>query len=117
MMMMMSALKNLSPYDKETLALMSRLSKREINAYDGVVDRHLKSLSEALVLCVACGAFGGHRFYLNQPKTGWAYLLFSWTLFPFCLAMVDCCFLINDVEKYNLEIKCQALRKIKNVPS
>jgi TM2 domain-containing membrane protein YozV len=115
--MMMIALKNLSPYEKESLALMGRLSKREIQAYDGLVDRHLKSVSEALLLCVTCGAFGGHRFYLNQSKTGWAYLLFSWTLFPLCLAIVDCCFLLVDVERYNLQVKCQALRKIKASPT
>jgi TM2 domain-containing membrane protein YozV len=98
---------------KQTLALLSRLSKREVRAYDGLVDRHLKSVVEALLLCLACGAFGGHRFYLNQPKWGWSYLLLSWTLFPLCLAIVDFFFLLSDVEGYNLQVKCQALRKIK----
>ena len=116
-MMMMSILNKLSPEDKETLALLSRLSKREVQAYDGLVERHLKSLPEALLLCLACGAFGGHWFYLNQPKVGWAYLLFSWTLFPLCLAMVDFYFLLNEVERYNLQVKCQALRKIRTTPS
>lgn len=110
-------LKKLSPYQRESLALMAQLSPREAQAINALMDTKQKHLWEALLYCVLLGWMGGHRFYLNHIKTGWAYLLFAWTLFPLCLAVVDALFLVQDVQQHNLNIKCQVLRQVKTTHS
>lgn len=42
--------------------------------------------------CVMLGTFGAHRFYLQQPYRGLSYLLFSWTLVPTVLSVIDAAF-------------------------
>jgi TM2 domain-containing membrane protein YozV len=106
-------LKNLSPYQRESLALMAQLSPREAQAINALMDTKQKHLWEALLYCLLLGGVGGHQFYLNHTKTGWAYLLLSWTLFPLCLALIDALFLAKDIQQYNLNVKCQVLRQVK----
>ena len=43
----------------------------------------------AVILCLALGALGVHRFYLHQNALGLAYLLFCWTLIPLLVSLVD----------------------------
>lgn len=55
---------------------------------------------KAVLLCVLLGTFGAHRFYMHQKYRGLSYLLFSWTLVPSVLSVIDAAFLIkmSDVE-------------------
>lgn len=42
-----------------------------------------------IVLALFLGAFGGHKFYSGQIGKGIMYLLFSWTMIPFILAILS----------------------------
>lgn len=58
------------------------------------------------MLAFFLGGFGAHKFYLNQPGLGILYLLFSWTLIPAFIAVVEIILLacMSDSEfatKYN----------------
>jgi TM2 domain-containing membrane protein YozV len=43
----------------------------------------------AVLLSLALGFFGAHRFYLHQPWQGLCYILFCWTLVPLVMSLVD----------------------------
>jgi TM2 domain-containing membrane protein YozV len=58
-----------------------------------IMHSHTPQKQRALVLCLLLGIFGIHRFYLHQTSTGIAYLLFSWTLVPAFLSLIDAIFL------------------------
>jgi len=48
-----------------------------------------KSRSIAILLSLLLGCIGAHKFYLNQPGMGLLYLLFSWTLIPLLLSIIE----------------------------
>lgn len=48
-----------------------------------------KDKTVAIVLALFLGGFGAHKFYLDRPGAGVAYVLFFWTLVPAFLAFVD----------------------------
>lgn len=50
---------------------------------------------KAVVLCLLLGTFGAHRFYMHQPYRAMGYLLFSWTLVPSVLSVIDAAFLMK----------------------
>jgi len=49
----------------------------------------MKSKQIAALLAFTLGAFGIHRFYLQQYKLAWFYLGFCWTLIPLLIGLVD----------------------------
>lgn len=59
------------------------------------VQFHNCDKEKALRLCLILGALGVHRFYLHEPLQGVAYLLFSWTLIPLLLCLIDAWFLAH----------------------
>lgn len=60
------------------------------------MDVHLDSeRKKAVFLCLLLGTFGAHRFYMHQTYKGLGYLLFSWTLVPSVLSVIDAAFLIK----------------------
>ncbi|ADL56505.1 TM2 domain-containing protein [Gallionella capsiferriformans] len=48
-----------------------------------------KNRSLAIVLALFLGGFGAHKFYLNQPGWGIAYLFFCWTFIPAIFSIVE----------------------------
>ena len=48
-----------------------------------------KDKTAAIVLALFLGGFGAHKFYLDKPGVGVAYVLFCWTLIPAFLAFID----------------------------
>lgn len=48
-----------------------------------------KSKAVAILWALTFGAFGAHRFYLGRPGSGFLYLLFSWTLIPALIAIIE----------------------------
>ena len=48
-----------------------------------------KSKAVAVLFALTLGAFGAHRFYLGRPLSGFLYLMFSWTLIPALIAVVE----------------------------
>lgn len=51
------------------------------------------------MLALFLGAFGIHKFYLGQIKTGMTYLLFCWTGVPLILSIFDFFGLLFTVDK------------------
>ncbi|MFA6158898.1 MAG: TM2 domain-containing protein [Candidatus Paceibacterota bacterium] len=49
----------------------------------------MKQRGIAAVLALFLGGLGVHKFYLNQVTAGVLYLVFSWTLIPALLALID----------------------------
>ena len=48
-----------------------------------------KSRTTAAILALILGSLGVHKFYLEQTGAGILYLLFSWTLIPGLLGLID----------------------------
>lgn len=48
-----------------------------------------KSKGLAMTLCFFLGWMGAHEFYLRNYFSGSLYLIFSWTLIPLLLSIVD----------------------------
>lgn len=62
----------------------------------------MKSKTTAVVLALLLGGLGIHRFYLGQTGLGIVYLLFSWTLIPMVISLIDFIgFLCMSDEKFN----------------
>jgi TM2 domain-containing membrane protein YozV len=55
--------------------------------------QHEPSREKAVKLALMLGWAGGHRFYTKQTLSGFAYLLFCWTLIPGLLSLIDAAFL------------------------
>jgi len=51
----------------------------------------MKNRGIAIVLALFLGGIGVHRFYVGQIGLGFLFLLFSWTLIPALVALVDVC--------------------------
>lgn len=49
----------------------------------------MKDKTTAALLAFFLGAFGGHKFYLDQSGKGVLYLLFCWTYIPGLIALVE----------------------------
>jgi len=60
-----------------------------------VVTANGKSRIIAIILTFFVGMFGIHKFYLNKPVSGVLYLLFSWTLIPYILSIIDLIYLVS----------------------
>lgn len=61
----------------------------EICVKCGVRQTASKDRTIAILLALFLGGFGMHKFYLNQNKQGFIYLLFCWTFIPYIFAIVD----------------------------
>ncbi len=49
----------------------------------------MKDRTTAILLALLLGGVGVHKFYLDRPGAGVAYLLFCWTLIPSLLGLID----------------------------
>lgn len=62
----------------------------------------MKNKKLAALLAFTLGSVGVHRFYLGQPKYGWLYLGFSWTLIPLLVSIIDAiCFSCMSYATFN----------------
>ena len=64
----------------------------------------------ALLLALALGSFGAHRFYLREYGRGAAYLLFCWTMIPCLLSLIDAFFLLQMPDEEFYELYNESLR-------
>ena len=60
-----------------------------------------KDETVAILLAVFLGGFGAHRFYMGDIGPGLLYVVFSWTLIPHIVALVECFWLADRVREYN----------------
>lgn len=63
----------------------------------------MKSRTTAILWCFFLGAFGAHKFYLEQSGLGLLYLLFFWTGIPSIAAFIEFIMLLvmSDIEFNN----------------
>ncbi|MFV8751613.1 NINE protein [Nannocystaceae bacterium ST9] len=58
----------------------------------------------AVLLAFFAGGFGVHKFYLGQIGMGVVYLVFSWTLIPAFIAVIECLLLaIKSDREFDLQ--------------
>lgn len=67
----------------------------------------MKNKTTAILLAFFFGGLGAHKFYLNKPVVGFAYLFFCWTLIPGLIAFFECVIMLTMdnkkfQEKYSL---------------
>lgn len=48
-----------------------------------------KNKVTAALLAILLGGIGAHKFYLGQSGMGIAYLLFSWTMVPLFIGIIE----------------------------
>ena len=60
-----------------------------------------KNATTAVLLALFLGGVGAHKFYLGQIGWGVVYLLFSWTLIPGIVALIEAFSLPLQVNKHN----------------
>ena len=53
------------------------------------VKKTSKNRTTAGILAICLGVFGIHKFYLNENKQGFLYLIFSFTWIPCILGIID----------------------------
>lgn len=73
-----------------------------------------KRVGIAYLWLIFLGVFGLHKFYLNK-RARWLYLLFSWTLIPALLAVMDIFLLPFQVRKYNRNLSITIFDLIKKM--
>ena len=49
----------------------------------------MKNKTTATLFAVFLGGFGVHKFYLDKPIQGLFYILFSWTLIPAVVGLIE----------------------------
>ncbi|WP_247233400.1 TM2 domain-containing protein [Telluribacter sp. SYSU D00476] len=59
----------------------------------------MKNKITAGLLALFLGGIGIHRFYLGQNGLGILCILFSWTLIPFVLGVIDACVFFIQSDK------------------
>lgn len=72
-----------------------------------------KSKMAAFWLALLLGGFGAHKFYLENRKAGWWYLLFFWTSIPFFLGIIDAFIILG---KKQSEFSGTIVQKSSNKP-
>lgn len=60
-----------------------------LNSFQDVSARPVKSRGVAVVLALLLGGIGAHKFYLGRPGQGLLYLLFCWTYIPMVVGFVE----------------------------
>ena len=92
---------------------ISSLNKEEKSSFDEDYSESTKSLRVYFLFCLFLGFLGGHQYYLGRIVPGILYTLFSWTLIPFIVSLVQLFFAKKTVAEYNEELSEEILLKIK----
>ena len=86
---------------------LKELSEEEREYLSKQFDLHKKSAVKYAFFCVFLGFVGGHQYYLGKTVPGVLFTLFSWTLLPFLVSIVQ---LFS--QKKRLAISTKTLSKI-----
>jgi TM2 domain-containing membrane protein YozV len=87
------------------------MTESNLTSQNHLDSKNMPHKQRALFLCLLLGLFGAHRFYLHQNTTGLAYLIFSWTLIPAFLSLIDAIFLAQMSEEEFREEYCHVAAK------
>ncbi|MDA3802427.1 MAG: TM2 domain-containing protein [Patescibacteria group bacterium] len=64
----------------------------------------MKTRTIAVILAVFLGGMGAHKFYQNKIGKGFLYLLFSWTIIPSIIGVIEAImYLTMSDEEYRLK--------------
>ena len=83
------------------MELMQGLTDQERLSFQTEYGQVAKKPSTGLLLTLFLGAFGAHRFYLEQVGWGIGYTLFFWTGIPVLAAFVELFLIMNRVREFN----------------
>ncbi len=81
--------------------------KQQQNKVDVLELKGSRDRDVAAILALLLGAFGVHKFYLNERGKGILFLVFFWTALPMILGIIDGVLLLTMKEevfdyKYNI---------------
>ena len=94
--------------------VLQQLNEQERIQFVFFYRQNTKKLGIAYLWLLFFGIFGLQKFYLNK-RSGWLYLLFSWTLIPSVLAVIDIFLLPFQVRKYNRKLSLELFELIKKL--
>lgn len=90
---------------KQTEYMFAQLAQRLPQDKQGIFmvqyNNVRKNATTAVLLALFLGGIGAHKFYLGKTGLGIVYLLFSWTLIPGIIAVIEAFTLPLQVNKYN----------------
>lgn len=72
-----------------------------------------KNATTAALLALFLGGLGAHRFYMGQIGMGMLYLVFSVTLIPLVVSLVEIFLMSGRVARFNAKLADELVEKIK----
>ncbi len=90
----------MEPFEIEVELLQSLTAEQRV-CFQSEYNVVRKDPTTALLLALFLGGLGIHHFYLNKIGLGILYLIFSWTLIPLIVALIECFFIRGRVRRYN----------------
>ena len=72
-----------------------------------------RSVSIGVLIALTFGFFGFQKFYLGNVKAGVLSIMFSWTFFPFLIALLDAIQMEKLIYEYNCFTAVQIIDDIK----
>ena len=101
--------------DTYVIPLVSTMTPNQRDVFYAEYNRRSKDYNIALVLAIVGGwAFGLHKFYLGKPLQGLLHFLFSFTLIPLILTIIDIFNLHATVDRINREIADNIATKVRS---
>lgn len=100
--------------DQRILDLKNNLSDQEAIDFQIQFQKKKKSVLTAVLLAIFFGAYGGHKFYLGQIKSGFIYLAFFWTLIPLLIALYEVINMGKIISNQNYKIALDISKKLKS---
>ena len=100
--------------DESVLDLKNNLSDQEAIDFQIQFQKKKKSVLTAVLLAIFFGAYGGHKFYLGQIKSGFIYLAFFWTLIPLLIALYEVINMGKIISNQNYKIALDISKKLKS---
>ena len=100
---------------KEYQHLAKKMSHGEQMAFENEFELRCRQPSLGVVYALLLGWFGYHRFWLNERKSGFVFLVFSWTLLPALFSIFDALCMRELCTGYNNKLAKQLYDDIKEI--
>ena len=99
----------------DDVALMRDMTDNERIMFQTEMTGRRKDAGVGILLCLAVGGLGGHRFYMGQTKAGILYLCFFWTFIPAIVSLVELFLMTGRVHEHNAALAAEVAAKVKGL--